>query len=80
MLPAVRENLQQPKLGPLHNPWYLCLDTKKTDDPYSGKETKQRLQPLLRGTFSGPPTPLKDIPKKNEGLVRLRAGRARNGG
>jgi hypothetical protein len=28
-------------------------------------ETNQRLQKLLQGAFSGPPTPLKAIPKKN---------------
>jgi hypothetical protein len=30
-------------------------------DRYSDEETKQRLQKILRGAFSGPPTPLKDI-------------------
>jgi hypothetical protein len=29
------------------------------------EETQQRLQAILRGAFSGPPTPLKDIPKRN---------------
>lgn len=29
------------------------------DDP------NQRLQAILRGAFAGPPTPLKDIPKRN---------------
>jgi hypothetical protein len=28
------------------------------------EETKQRLQKALRGAFSGPPTPLKDIPTR----------------
>jgi len=28
------------------------------------EETKKRLAAALRGAFSGPPTPLKDIPKK----------------
>jgi hypothetical protein len=28
-------------------------------------ETEQRLQKLLRSAFDGPPTPLKEIPKKN---------------
>lgn len=27
--------------------------------------TEQRLQRILHGAFSGPPTPLKDIPKRN---------------
>lgn len=26
---------------------------------------EQRLRTILRGAFAGPPTPLKDIPKKN---------------
>jgi hypothetical protein len=34
----------------------------KDSDQYSPEETEQRLQKLLRGAFSGPPTPLKDIP------------------
>ncbi|HMJ43686.1 MAG TPA: hypothetical protein VK522_15550 [Pseudolabrys sp.] len=29
------------------------------------QETEQRLRRILRGTFAGPPTPLKDIPKKS---------------
>jgi hypothetical protein len=37
-------------------------------------ETKERLQAILRGAFSGPPTPLKGIPKKNG---KQRAPRAR---
>jgi hypothetical protein len=28
----------------------------------SKKDTNQRLQKILQGAFSGPPTPLKDIP------------------
>ena len=34
-------------------------------DQYSAEETEQRLQKVLQGAFSGPPTPLKDIPKRN---------------
>jgi hypothetical protein len=34
-------------------------------------ETKQRLGALLKGAFSGPPTPLKDMPKAN-GESRLK--------
>jgi hypothetical protein len=34
-------------------------------DQYSAKETGQRLQKILQGAFAGPPTPLKDIPKRN---------------
>jgi hypothetical protein len=31
------------------------------------RETNKRLADILRGAFSGPPTPLKDIPKRNGG-------------
>jgi len=34
--------------------------TQNTD-----KDTHQRLQKILEGAFTGSPTPLKDIPKKN---------------
>jgi hypothetical protein len=37
----------------------------KQIDQYSVKETERRLQRILHGAFAGPPTPLKDIPKKN---------------
>jgi hypothetical protein len=36
----------------------------------SNEETEQRLQKVLQGAFSGPPTPLKRIPKRN-GKSRL---------
>ena len=36
-----------------------------SDSHYSREETEQRLQKILRGAFSEPPTPLKAIPKKN---------------
>jgi hypothetical protein len=36
-----------------------------TGNQYSAKEAKQRLEAALRGAFKTPPTPLKDIPKKN---------------
>jgi hypothetical protein len=34
--------------------------------------TEQRLEKLLQGAFNGPPTPLKDIPKRSgkSGAVR----------
>jgi hypothetical protein len=35
------------------------------DDQRSPEETEQRLQKLLEGAFSGPPKPLKAIPKRN---------------
>jgi hypothetical protein len=34
-------------------------------DQFSRKEIAQRIKAALRGAFAGPPTPLKDIPKKN---------------
>lgn len=35
------------------------------NDRYGAEETEPRLQKILQGAFSGPPTPLKRIPKKN---------------
>ena len=32
---------------------------------YSAEETEQRLRKILQGAFSGPRTPLKDIPKRD---------------
>jgi hypothetical protein len=37
----------------------------KQDDQYSDKEAARRLKSALSGAFSGPPTPLKRIPKKS---------------
>jgi hypothetical protein len=34
-------------------------------DNYSATDTQKRLKEALRGAFSGPPTPLKAIPKRN---------------
>jgi hypothetical protein len=36
------------------------------------QESDQRLQKILQGAFSGPPTPLKDIPKQNGGARSLK--------
>ncbi len=54
-------------------------------DQYNETETKERLQKILQGAFSGPPTPLKDIPKQNGKSRRIgkkklqrRRKRARN--
>jgi len=33
-------------------------------DLYGAEETDQRLKKILKGAFSGPPTPLKDIPTR----------------
>lgn len=48
----------------------------KTEDveQYSAEETEQRLRRIMRAAFSGPPTPLKDIPKRNG---KPRASRAK---
>ena len=35
-----------------------------SDDLHSPEETEQRLRKLMRGAFAGPPTQMKDIPKK----------------
>jgi hypothetical protein len=48
---------------------------KKDNDQYSDKEAQHRLKSALRGAFSGPPTPLKSIPKKNG---ESRASKAHN--
>jgi hypothetical protein len=34
----------------------------QSEDHYTKDERDQRLSKILRGAFSGPPTPLKDIP------------------
>jgi hypothetical protein len=38
------------------------------------EEPEKRLEAILQGAFSGPPTPLKDVPKKNG---KQRAAKAR---
>jgi hypothetical protein len=38
---------------------------KKDNTLYNDKEAQRRLNSVLRGAFSGPPTPLKRIPKKS---------------
>lgn len=37
---------------------------QRDNEKSSVKETQQRLQKILQGAFSGPPTPLKDIPTR----------------
>jgi hypothetical protein len=59
-------------------------DKTNDDDRYSPEETGQRLQKILQGSFSGLPTPLKDIPTQTgesrktpqRGLRRQRKNRA----
>jgi len=41
------------------------MSTKQHSEQYSAEETKRRVEAAVRGAFSGPPTPLKDIPKRN---------------
>jgi hypothetical protein len=42
----------------------FAMVDQNDDDQYSAEETEQRLQKMLQGAFSGPPTPLKDIPTR----------------
>ena len=35
------------------------------NDRISRRESDQRLKSILHGAFDGPPTPLKEIPKRN---------------
>ena len=48
----------------------------KSDDQYGAEETRQRLVKTLRGAFTGPPTPLKNIPKQ-DGESRVAAKKRR---
>ena len=47
-----------------------------TDDRYSEKETEERLRKALAGAFRGPPTPLKDIPKRGGESRKVKAASA----
>jgi hypothetical protein len=42
-----------------------ALMEKADSDSYPLEEAQQRLKAILRGAFSTPPKPLKDIPKQN---------------
>ena len=42
-------------------------------DQYSSEETARRVKAAIKGAFSGLPTPLKDIPKRNGESRHLRA-------
>ncbi len=48
------------------------MPSKDDVDHYSGQETAERLRKVLKGAFSGPPTPLKELPTK-QGKVRKSA-------
>jgi hypothetical protein len=45
----------------------LNIDSRSKGESLMGDdaEDSQRLRTILRGAFAGPPTPLKDIPKRN---------------
>jgi hypothetical protein len=47
----------------IHGTWGLQL--VQEIKPASTGDAKRRLAAILRGAFSGPPTPLKDIPKRD---------------
>jgi hypothetical protein len=53
------------------------LMASKRSDSFGERETQARLDVLMRGAFSGPPTELDAIPKKN-GQLRSRAQRKRS--
>jgi hypothetical protein len=48
------------------------MPRKQSDDSVSEQERARRLEAILQGAFSGPPTPLKSIPTRNGGKRRLR--------
>jgi hypothetical protein len=48
------------------------MTAKDEDQQYSAEESSQRLQKALRGAFSGPPTPLKDIPTRDGESRKIR--------
>jgi len=43
---------------------------------YSDEEATVRLQKIMQGTFSGPPTPLKNIPTRDGGSRSLKRKRS----
>jgi hypothetical protein len=45
---------------------------RDNDEQYSDKETQRRLNAILHGAFSGPPTPLKDIPTRHGESRKMR--------
>jgi hypothetical protein len=49
---------------------------RDNDDQFRPEEIEQRLKKVLRGAFAGPPTPLKDIPKKTGESRVVRRGAA----
>jgi len=49
----------------MHHNYYDFPMGAKPDEKFSDEEAQQRLKSALHGAFSGPPTPLKHIPKKS---------------
>ncbi len=48
-------------------------------DEHSEHKTRERLRKILRGAFAGPPTQLKDIPKRHgESRVERKNGAAKS--
>jgi hypothetical protein len=47
----------------------------RDDNPeeYGPEETEQRLRKLMRGAFAGPPTQMKNIPRKRPKATRRKA-------
>ena len=43
---------------------------KTSDEKFDAAETQRRLESILRGAFSGPPKPMKDIPRKRAKVQR----------
>jgi len=43
----------------------------QSNGAFSPEEAGERLRVILRGAFAGPPTPLKDIPKRAGGTRRV---------
>jgi hypothetical protein len=41
------------------------VEAMQQDDQYRAEEAQRRLEKVLKGAFSGPPTPLKDIPTRH---------------
>jgi hypothetical protein len=48
----------------------MLPNKKKREDQYSGVEAQQRFEAALRGAFSTPPKPMKEIPRKRPKIKR----------
>jgi hypothetical protein len=54
------------------------MEKSDKNETLGPEETRQRLGALLRGAFDGPPTPLKDIPKRTGQPRQRNLGKAEN--